>query len=797
MSVRRRAVESPDSDVAVQLSGVTKLYEAKSPTRGWWSALPWYSRAPSVPAVALNDVDLAVTRGSSVALIGPNGAGKSTALRIVAGITEPTRGGVVVRGSVGSLIELGVGFHPDLTGWQNLRCSARLLGLSREEVRGFEHPIAEFAGLGEAMDAPLRTYSAGMAARLGFAIATAGPCDVLVVDEVLAVGDQEFRDRCFERIRNLLDVGTTLLFVTHEMPLVPRICERAVHFRAGRIVDDGSAADVIRRYLGGSPARYRQMDPSPVQWRSFRNSVRRQTAGEPVRLEAEVEVHSTVRELRLSVEFTLPIVGEELAFASCATTLAGTLVPGRYRMRATGRPFPATSGQCRAVATLLSPRDIEVLDIARDDFPLEGPWTDSMPRLVAAPAWHVEPMQGGAADGQPGSGSLRRSSRVRAELSSVWKVFKSARSGPGGANRVSPPEARRVTALRGVDLWVGAGESLGVIGGNGAGKSTALGVIAGTVHPDSGSVRVEGSVVPLLGLGLGFHPELTGRQNARLSATLLGLGRREVAEMLPEVETLSELGEHFGRPVRTYSSGMEARLGLAIGLLADPDVLLIDEVLAVGDEAFRRRAMSMVSDLRRGGTAVVLVSHDLETVAEACDTAVQLSQGEVVDAGPVTEVLERYAPDGRGDHAISRLQGMEVRNLRALRPYVATGDALAFEGELHISDPSDTAWVELRYDFVPDERPTADNSEALQRTFLRSVVEPAGGALAVAGRHRFNGSVPDNAFYGDLWMIVAVLDLDAEGNEVMVSQAWYAARVGRSAPQIMIPLDLEWTIEKC
>ncbi|MCZ7628990.1 MAG: hypothetical protein M5U19_07940 [Microthrixaceae bacterium] len=166
-------------------------------------------------------------------------------------------------------------------------------------------------------------------------------------------------------------------------------------------------------------------------------------------MEAEVEVHSTVRELRLSVEFTLPIVGEELAFASCATTLAGTLVPGRYRMRATGRPFPATSGQCRAVATLLSPRDIEVLDIARDDFPLEGPWTDSMPRLVAAPAWHVEPMQGGAADGQPGPGSLRRSSRVRAELSSVWKVFKSARSGPGGANRVSPPEARRVTALRG------------------------------------------------------------------------------------------------------------------------------------------------------------------------------------------------------------------------------------------------------------------------------------------------------------------------------------------------------------
>lgn len=782
-------------DVALRLSGVTKVYESNLPRLGRWRAHPYRSADGSDAVVAIEDVDLVVPKGTSVALIGPNGAGKSTVLRMVAGITHPTRGRVVVNGTVRSLIELGVGFHPDLTGWQNLRCGARLLGLRRDDVTEMEGQIAAFAGLGTAMDAPLRTFSSGMAARLGFAVATSVPCDILAVDEILAVGDQEFRDRCFERIRAMLDSGTTLLFVTHEMVMVPRICERAVHFRAGHIVDDGAAADVVHRYLGGSPARFRQMDEPPARWRSFANVVPRQAPREPVTFEAEIELQKTVRDLEVTVEFTLPVIGEELVFASSTSTLIGRLLPGRHRLRGTSRPFPATSGQCRAIATLLTARGIEVMDIARHDFTLEGPWTDSMPRLATLPSWSIEPNQVGTDARLSGPPPEIDVPHALAELTSVWKTFTGTGSGADLVRRRRMQGHRWVTALRGVGLQVGRGASLGLIGGNGAGKSTALGVIAGTVFPDLGIVRVDGRVVPLLGLGLGFHPELTGRQNARLSAALLGMSRRDVASRLPDIEALSELGDDFERPVRTYSSGMEARLGLAIGLLSDPDVLLIDEALVVGDEAFRRRATTKVNDIRRDGVAVVFVSHELESVAEVCEHVVQLSQGEVVDAGPAAAVLERYSPDSRGGHAILRFHGLEIRGLRAVRQFVPTGDAVEFTGEVRVVDPSCTAWIELRYDFMASDSPATDNSDALQRTFLRAVVEPAGRALASAGRYGFRGSVPDNDFCGALWLILAVVDLDEEGGETIVSQAWCAVTVGRPTPQITIPLDIEWTVE--
>lgn len=779
----------------IHLRSITKRFpKYKS---GWRGFLGTKKDPQGVPdhRSALNCVDLTVASGASVALIGPNGAGKSTLLKIIAGITQPTFGEVAIWGRVNPLIELGIGFHPDLTGWQNLRCSARLLGLSKSEVKESSHAIADFAGLGHAMQDPVRTYSSGMRARLGFAIATAVPCDILAVDEVLAVGDQTFRDRCFDRIGTMLEGGTTLVFVSHEMALVPRICERAVHLRAGRIVDDGPATDVVRRYLGGSPSRYRRSDCEHVRWQSFKNVARRQMPQEPLIFEAEIVVDESVCDLRVSLELTLPVLGEEVAFASSMATLATRLPTGRYKIRGVGRRCPATSVQCRAVATLLGPRGLEILDVARDEFMIDGPWTDCMPHLATDPSWEITTVDSSMVE--RGSfdcaGSWERASL--AELSEVRKVFHAAlhdgRTRRGWPRRGHP----HVVALRSVSLKVGAGGSLGVIGGNGAGKSTALRVMAGTTFPDEGAVCVHGRIAPILGLGLGFHPELTGRQNAKLTARLMGVDRRRIAALLSEAESLSELGDALDDPVRTYSSGMEARLGLAVGLLAGADVLLIDEALAVGDEAFRREAIDVITRLRSRGTAVVLVSHDLSSIRETCDTAIQMSRGEVVDVGTVTSVLDRYCSDPRSSHAILRFQGIEVKRVHASQPLIQTGGYAVFEGEVEVIDPSLTARIELRYDFMADELPSTDYDAALQRTFLRTVVESPGGALAAAGRYRFRCSVPDNDFYGDLWAIFAVIDVIDDGEEVIVCQSWCPLRVGRSAPQIMIPLDLEWMVE--
>ncbi|HSN56864.1 MAG TPA: ABC transporter ATP-binding protein, partial [Candidatus Sulfomarinibacteraceae bacterium] len=189
-------------------------------------------------------------------------------------------------------------------------------------------------------------------------------------------------------------------------------------------------------------------------------------------------------------------------------------------------------------------------------------------------------------------------------------------------------------ALDGVDLEVAPGEAVALIGPNGSGKSTLLKLAGGILRPTEGTVDVAGRVTALIELGAGFHPEISGRENVVINGMLLGLKRREIEARLPEVLDFAGIGRFIEQPVKTYSSGMYVRLGFAVAVAVDPDVLLIDEVLSVGDEAFTRRCLDRLARMRQAGVTMVLVSHDLDLVSAFADRAVYLRDGRVRAEGP-------------------------------------------------------------------------------------------------------------------------------------------------------------------
>jgi ABC-type polysaccharide/polyol phosphate transport system ATPase subunit len=199
---------------------------------------------------ALKNVTFDVRDGESVGVIGGNGAGKSTLLSLVTGLGKPDRGRLEVKGKIAALLELGSGFHPDLTGAENLRLNAALLGFTRKQTIAMFDSIVEFSGVGDFINEPLRTYSSGMAVRLAFSVAVNLNPDILIVDEVLAVGDQAFQAKCYERIRELRRSGKTLLFVSHNAGTVLELCDRALWLDHGELVMQGESAGVIAAYQG-------------------------------------------------------------------------------------------------------------------------------------------------------------------------------------------------------------------------------------------------------------------------------------------------------------------------------------------------------------------------------------------------------------------------------------------------------------------------------------------------------------------------------------------------------------------
>jgi len=198
-------------------------------------------------------------------------------------------------------------------------------------------------------------------------------------------------------------------------------------------------------------------------------------------------------------------------------------------------------------------------------------------------------------------------------------------------------------ALKGVSLRVPRGATVGLIGRNGSGKSTLLKIISRILYPTRGRVRVHGRVSTLLELGAGFHPDFTGRENIYLNASILGLTRREINGRLEKIIEFAELGEFIDNPVRNYSSGMYMRLGFAVAVHVDPEILLIDEVLAVGDLAFQEKCLARIRELQGQGKTIIFVTHAPKQVAELCNLAVWLDRGEIRMQGPAAEVARAYA----------------------------------------------------------------------------------------------------------------------------------------------------------
>lgn len=234
------------------LISVNKLWKKFKRYHNPWKRLGEFVTFGSLqlhePHWALREISLEITRGESVGLVGENGSGKTSLLRILAGITEPTRGNVHVTGEISAILGLGWGFHPSFSGLQNAVMGCYLKGFNRTEVKNHLPGIMDFSELGDSIEDPLRTYSNGMHMRLAFSVATAKRPDILIIDEALAVGDAHFRDKCFSRINQFKAQGTTLLFVSHAADMVKFLCERAIILHQGEILGDGPSNDIIAQY---------------------------------------------------------------------------------------------------------------------------------------------------------------------------------------------------------------------------------------------------------------------------------------------------------------------------------------------------------------------------------------------------------------------------------------------------------------------------------------------------------------------------------------------------------------------
>jgi ABC-type polysaccharide/polyol phosphate transport system ATPase subunit len=307
-----------ESELAVEARGLGKCYQVG--TGASYGTLRESLARLARPAArerrravwALRDVDLAVQRGEILGVIGRNGAGKTTLLRTISRITRPSAGFVRIRGRVGALLEVGTGFHPELTGEENVFLNGAILGLSRREIHERFDEIVAFAGLETFMNAPLKQYSTGMALRLAFSIAAHLEPDIVVVDEVLAVGDAEFQERCLGRMSGLSSEGRTGIFVSHDLGAVARLCSRCVWLDGGKMVADGPTHEVIARYLAsGRPEAARvRFEVEPHRQAALRAVAILDSAGrpttrprrdEPLRVSLQITVRDQMRDLDAGV----------------------------------------------------------------------------------------------------------------------------------------------------------------------------------------------------------------------------------------------------------------------------------------------------------------------------------------------------------------------------------------------------------------------------------------------------------------------------------------------------------------
>lgn len=306
------------SDVALRMEQVYKKFRKGEVYNSLRDLLPALTgkmfRQPELSASdkrefwALQDISFEVERGEAFGIIGHNGAGKSTALKILSRIMKPTKGRMVVNGRLSALIEVAAGFHQDLTGRENIFLNGTILGMSKQEIESKLDQIVAFSGLEEFIDTPVKRYSSGMYARLGFSVAAHIDPDVLIVDEVLSVGDYVFQQKCMERMRSVLSDGTTVLFVSHNLKAVTELCQRAMLLEQGKVLTIGSTDAVVQRYLSDafkpSGGADKQVRISQVKVRDRRGEQSTFESGETAWVDIEVTAREAVEKLAIVIWLT-------------------------------------------------------------------------------------------------------------------------------------------------------------------------------------------------------------------------------------------------------------------------------------------------------------------------------------------------------------------------------------------------------------------------------------------------------------------------------------------------------------
>ncbi len=791
---------------AVRCRGLTKRFGGATPLRAATGAPP--AATPEDPAAmtALDHVDLDVAAGESVGIIGPNGAGKSTLLRILAGIAVPTAGSVDVAGTVRSIIELGAGFHPDLTGLENLRCLGVLHGRSLAEVDGSAERILAFAGLDHAADLPLKQYSLGMRARLAFAVVTDVRPDVLVVDEVLAVGDQDFQARCFDRIAGMVAAGTTLLLVSHEMSMVATTCRRVVQLRHGRIVDDGPAREVIERYLARSASRLAATPGSRSALTVVGTEIGPAPAA-PLRLDLDLDLDRPLAHPAVGFDVVLPMVDPDQVVSAWTAPLDPLPEPGRYRVTGTTDSLWGVGRDMRLVVRLVDRDRQTVVAATTHDLPVVGELTGRRlspigVAMTTPMTWTIGPDHGGdrgaGVTGAPAD--VRPAATTGPPVVQVVGLTKRYRSRSGGPSvrpalpgRLGRPRGLDVVALDAVDVTVHPGEAVGLIGPNASGKTTFLRVLAGVTRPESGTVAVRGRTVSLLELGSGFHPDLTGRENLAVLGRLMGVPGPELAPHVAAAIEFADLDEAVDHRLKTYSTGMSARLGLGMALVVPADLLLIDEVLAVGDEDFRRRAITTIAERCRAGLAVVFVSHDLALVEQVCDRVVRLDRGRVVEDGRADRVLGGYAGRSWAGGVHDAEGGVRLQRLAVDRHHVPAGGTLTLEGALVVDEPQPDARLEVALRSPPEDRDEVVSLLDRERVsaVIETVVHP-GEELARVGRYAFRCRIDVGRLVGEVDLVVAAVD---QHRQVTLAEVWEQVVIGAPEPGGHVSFDpaISWT----
>jgi ABC-type polysaccharide/polyol phosphate transport system ATPase subunit len=311
--------------------------------------------------LALEDISFTVGEGESFALIGPNGAGKSTALKLIARISYPTAGRVRVRGRVAALIEVGSGVHPELTARENIWLYGQIMGMSRSDIRQRFDQIVDFADLSHALETPVKMYSSGMQLRLGFAIASHLEPEVFVVDEALAVGDASFQAKCIQRMTRLVAEGRTLLFVSHALPAVSQVCQRAILLDHGAVVTEGPAAEVVQTYVDrvSQGGRWLPSEGDIIEVRDLKvtapdRSSRRIHTDDALQIIIDLEVGIDLADAVIGIAITDGRSGNLINWTMLSYDESVALTPGRHRVQCDASSIPLLPGAYELWATVSS-----------------------------------------------------------------------------------------------------------------------------------------------------------------------------------------------------------------------------------------------------------------------------------------------------------------------------------------------------------------------------------------------------------------------------------------------------------